>query len=234
MIKLAADLHIHSCLSPCGDMDMTPNNLVNMSYIKGLDAIAVCDHNTTGNLPACKAVADECGILFIPGMELETREEVHMLCLFPELDAAMEFGKWVYPYLPDVLNQADFFGPQVVMNKDDEPIDTEPKLLIQSTLLSINEAAEQCRSFGGVPVPAHINRTSNSVLCNLGFIPDDLAFTSVEIYPGIPVNGVDLSRYHIVCSSDAHNLMNILEPEHFISAYDKSVQGILQYLAEPK
>ncbi|MDD3919657.1 MAG: hypothetical protein PHO41_00565 [Eubacteriales bacterium] len=233
-IKLAADLHIHSCLSPCGDMAMTPNNLVNMAYLKGLEAIAVCDHNSTKNLPACKAVADARGLIFVPGMEVETKEEVHVLCLFPVLEQAMAMGNWVYERLPGVPNRPDFFGEQIAMNEDDEPIYTEPKLLIQATDAGIDEVAGMCRRLGGVPVPAHINRTSNALLENLGFVPPELCFTSVEVYAPLPVMGVDLERYHVVYNSDAHNLESISEKEHFVSAYEKSPAGILRYLAEEK
>ena len=234
MIKLAADLHIHSCLSPCADMDMTPNNLVNMAYLKGLEAIAVCDHNTTRNLPACKAVADALNLVFVCGMEVETREEVHVLTLFAALDSAMAFGDYVYANLPDVPNMREFFGEQIAMNEDDEKIYEERRMLIQSTTLSINEVVDQCRAFGGVPIPSHINRTSNSLFHNLGFIPPDLAFPSLEVYSGLPVAGVNLADYHILYNSDAHSLESILEQTQFISAYDRSAAGLLQYLAEHK
>lgn len=234
MIKLAADLHIHSCLSPCAEMDMTPNNIVNMAYIKGLEAIAVCDHNSARNLPAIKAVADACGLLFLPGLEVETREEVHVLTLFADLDNALEFGEWVYAHLPDIDNMPDFFGEQIAMDQCDEPIYTERRMLLQSTLLSINEITLRCREMGGVPVPAHINRTSNSLLYNLGFVPDELTFTSLEVYKHLPVQGVDISRYHCIFDSDAHRLESISEPENYISAYEKSAAGILAWLKEAK
>lgn len=234
VIRLAADLHIHSCLSPCADMEMTPNNLVNMAYLKGLEAIAVCDHNCARNLPACKAVADARGLIFIPGLEVETREEVHVLTLFPALETALDFGDWVYAHLPNIENRADLFGEQIGMDEDDTPVYTEPRLLIQSTTLSIDEVAAQCRSLGGVPVPAHINRTSNSLLYSLGFVPPQLNFTSLEVYLKLPVPMVELARYHILYNSDAHLLCDISEPEHFIAAYEKSPAGILAYLAEQK
>lgn len=234
MLKLAADLHIHSCLSPCGDSSMTPNNLVNMAYLKGLDAIAVCDHNTARNLPAVKAVADARGVLLLPGLEVETREEVHVLTFFEQVDSALEFGEWVYGHLPDVENRADFFGEQVAMDEEDEPIYAERRMLLQSTLLSINEVAQRCREMGGVPVPAHINRTSNSLLYSLGFVPDDLGFASLEVYQKLPVQGVELSRYHIIYNSDAHYLESISEPENFISVYERSPAGILAWLKETK
>ena len=234
MIKLATDLHIHSCLSPCAGADMTPNNIVNMVYLKGLQVIAVCDHNCARNLPAVKAVADARGLIFIPGIEVETREEVHVLTLFPSLDPAMEFGNWVYDSLPDIENRPSFFGDQLIMDKEDNVIGTEPRLLLQSTTRSIDEVVTTCRAFGGVPIPAHINRRANSLLHILGFLPPNLAFTSIEVCAQFTLVGVEISRYHVLYDSDAHTLGDISEPSHFISAYEHSAQGVLAYLAEQK
>jgi len=234
MEKFAADLHIHSCLSPCAGSDMTPNNIVNMAALKGLELIAVCDHNCARNLPAVQAAADARGLLLLPGLEVETREEVHMLALFAALSSAMAFGEWVYAHLPPLPNRPDLFGEQLVLDENDDPIAAEPRLLIQSTALSIDEAAAACRRMGGVPVPAHINRTSNSLLANLGFIPPGPAFTALEVSANLPISGVNLSRYHVLCNSDAHTLGDISEPIHFVPAYERSAAGVLAYLAEKK
>lgn len=213
---------------------MTPNNLVNMAYLKGLEVIAVCDHNSARNLPACKAVADARGLIFLPGMEVETREEVHVLTLFASLDAALEFSHWVYDNLPDIPNTPLLFGEQTAMDEDDEPIYSEQKLLIQSTTLSIDEVTARCRAEGGVPIPAHINRPSNSLISSLGFVPPELNLTALELYENLPTPAMDLSRYHIVYNSDAHRLSDISERIHFISAYEKSPEGVLAYLASQK
>lgn len=215
-------------------MEMTPNNLVNMAYLKGLEAIAVCDHNSARNLPACKAVADARGLVFLPGLEVETREEVHVLCLFPKVEIALQFGDWVWENLPPMPNNPEFFGQQIAMDEDDQPIDTENKLLIQSTTLAIETVAAACRSSGGVPVPAHINRPSNSLIANLGFVPPDAQFTSLEVYDRLAVSGIDLDRYHIIYNSDAHCLVDISEANRFITAYERSPEGILAYLADAK
>lgn len=213
-------------------MQMTPNNIVNMARIKGLEAIAVCDHNSARNLPALKKAADAAGLLLIPGIEAETREEVHVLCYLPTLEAARALGEALYARLPARPNLPDFFGEQAVMDENDEIIACEERLLIQSTDLSIGALAALCRSFGGVPVPAHINRTSNSVLCNLGFIPEDAAFTSVEVCHALPMPpGMDLGRYHVLASSDAHELSAILERESFLPVAEATVEAVLSYLA---
>ena len=234
-MKLAADLHMHSCLSPCGDMLMTPNNIVGMAKLKGLDVIAVSDHNTAKNLPAVQAVANAMDMLLLPAIEAETREEVHVLCYMPSVEAALALGEEIYLALPDNPNMPDFFGEQVIMNEDDEPIGTEPKLLIQSTTLSINELCSSCRALGGVPVPAHINRTSNSLLNNLGFIPPDAEFTAVEVYRSLPVpEYAETFRYHVIYSSDAHDLGAIFERDNFISAEARTVEALLNYMRAPK
>ncbi len=234
-MKLAADLHIHSCLSPCGDMLMTPNNIVGMAYLKGLDVIAVSDHNTANNLPAIKRVADERGVLLLPAIEAESREEVHVLCYFNEVDAAVEFSKAIYEHLPDMPNNPQFFGEQVIMDEDDEPIGTEPRLLIQSLDLTIDELATLCRAHGGEPVPAHINRTSNSLINNLGFIPGEIDFRTVEIYRSLSMpEYIDTSAYHVLYSSDAHRLEDIFERDNFVSVTEKTVQSLWDYIRSKK
>ncbi len=232
--KLAADLHIHTCLSPCASMEMTPNNTVNMAYLKGLEAIAICDHNSALNLPACKAVADAREMVFIPGIEVETKEEVHVLCYFETVDTALEFGDYIYKHLPPIKNKPDFFGEQVVMDEDDEVVKHVGTLLSQSTTLSIDDVVEACRERGGVPVPAHINRQANSILSALGFLPPSLDFASIEVYKHVPISGVNLDEYHVLYDSDAHQLEDILEKDQFITSYGRSTKGLLQYLAEKK
>lgn len=234
-MKLAADLHIHSCLSPCADMLMTPNNIVGMARLKELDVIAVTDHNSAKNLPAVQAVAQAAGVLLLPGIEAESREEVHVLCYLPSVEAALALGEQLYEHLPDHPNMPSFFGEQTVMDGEDAVIAAEPRLLVQATDLSIEELAALCRSLGGVPVPAHINRTSNSVLNNLGFIPPGIGFTSVEVYRALPVpEHAGTERCHILYSSDAHRLGDILERESILHVEDRSVDAILAYLNSPK
>lgn len=233
-MKLSADLHIHSCLSTCGDMEMTPNNIVNMALLKGLDAIAVCDHNSALNLPAISILAEEKGIVLLPGIEVESREEVHVLCYFPTVAQTLDMGDLVYDALPDIPNNQKFFGHQVVMDDMDEQIGTEKRLLIQSTMLSIDDIVKRCRDLGGVPVPAHINRPANSLLACLGFIPPQLNLSAVEVYKHLPAPNMSLDAYHVTHSSDAHRLQDIFERDNYISAESRSAEGILAYLASGK
>ena len=230
-MNIFCDLHIHSCLSPCGDMLMTPNNIVGMAFIKQLDAIAVCDHNACRNLPALKAVADMMGVLLLPGMELTTREEAHMLCYFPDVESCMAFGKFVHEHLPPIPNRPEFFGRQVVMNEEDEETGEEEKLLISALDLSFEECEQAIHAHGGLCVPAHINRGSNGVLNALGFLPADCRYDAIEVSDAVAMPPVDLSGYRLLRSSDAHYLENILEPTFTIDVNEKSVQALFDAIA---
>ena len=200
-MKLFCDLHIHSCLSPCGDSLMTPNNIVGMAFIKQLDIIAVCDHNSARNLPAIKEVADMMNVLLLPGMELTTREEAHMLCYFKTVEACMAFGETVYAHLPPIPNNEKFFGRQQVMNAQDEEIAVEERLLISALDLSFEECERLIHAAGGLCVPAHINRGSNGVLNALGFLPAGARYDALEISKKVVMPPVDLNGYRQLCGT---------------------------------
>ena len=227
-MKLSCDLHIHSCLSPCGDSLMTPNNIVGMAFIKQLDAIAVCDHNCARNLPAIKEVADMMNVLLLPGMELTTREEAHMLCYFRTVEECVSFGETIYAHLPPLPNREAFFGRQQVMNAQDEEIAVEERLLISALDLSFEECAAMIHKAGGLCVPAHINRGSSGVLNALGFLPEGVRYDALEVSDKAPAPLCDLTGRRILRSSDAHYLENILEPEFFIEAKARSVSAIFE------
>ena len=230
-MKIFCDLHIHSCLSPCGDMLMTPNNIVGMAFIKQLDAIAVCDHNTAENLPAVKEAADMMGVLLLPGMELTTREEAHMLCYFPDVDSCLAFSRVVHEHLPPIPNRPEFFGRQVRMNGQDEEIGEEEKLLISALDWSFEECEKQIHMHGGLCVPAHINRGSNGVLNALGFLPGGVKYDALEISDSAKMPEMDLSGVRILRSSDAHYLENILEPTFTMEVREKSVRSLFEAIA---
>ena len=230
-MNIFCDLHIHSCLSPCGDMLMTPNNIVGMAFIKQLDAIAVCDHNTAENLPAVKAVADMMGVVLLPGMELTTREEAHMLAYFPDVDSAVRFGRLVHEHLPPVSNRPEFFGRQVIMDAQDEEVEEESTLLISALDWSFEECERQIHLHGGLCVPAHINRGSNGVLNALGFLPGDAKYDALEISDAVAMPPIDISGYRTLRSSDAHYLENILEPTFQLEVREKSAQGVFDAIA---
>ncbi len=230
MERLFCDLHIHSCLSPCGDDDMTPANICGMAALKGLQMIAVTDHNTAGNLPAVQRCCDAYGLLLIPGMEITTREEVHLLGYFPTVPEAVAFGEFVMSHLPKKKNRPEYFGHQRVMDEDDNQIAEEEHLLIGATDLSLAELTRIIRERGGVPVPAHINRGSNGLLVNLGFMPEGLDFTALEVWRALPCpQDVQIGKV-ILHSSDAHYLGDMLEPEITIGLEERSAEAFLRKL----
>ncbi len=222
------DFHIHSALSPCGDIDMTPNNIVNMAALIGLDAIAVSDHNTVGNVRSVMKAGRKAGLIVIPAMEVETAEEIHILTLYPDWESAEHAGREVYRHLPERKNRPDIFGEQFLMDENDEIIGKEERLLLSSSSLSVNMLFDLVTECGGVFVPAHVDRHSYSVLTNLGFLPDDLPITWIEVSQRVTdleayLNSrTDLSRCGILRNSDAHYLADISEKEAFLpcSAHD--------------
>ncbi|MDO5021749.1 MAG: PHP domain-containing protein [Eubacteriales bacterium] len=218
------DLHIHSCLSPCGDTDMTPNNICAMAHIKGLDCIALTDHNSTGNVRAMYKAAQKFNINFIAGIELNTAEEVHLLAYFPNVSKAESFNSYIAPYRLHIKNKAEFFGEQYYVDENDDIIKTEEDLLISPLTLPFDDAVKKIRSFGGVPVPAHIFRSSGLVSM-LGFIPESACINTVEITKEekAPQN------YKTLISSDAHYLGDISERENALPCENNTAE-ILAYL----
>lgn len=234
-MRLSYDLHIHSCLSPCGDEDMLPSNIVGMAALKELDVIAVTDHNSCGNCPAVMKLAEAYGVTAIPGMELTTEEEVHVVCLFPELDNAMEFDKYVHQCMMPFPNDEEVFGRQLFVDEDDNIIAKEPYLLINATSIDFESVHGLVTKYGGIMIPAHVDKSSTSLLSNLGFIPPDSKFTCAEVkHIGFMDKLLDanphLKNCNIIHDSDAHYLEHIHEPEFFIEADSKSVRDILAAL----
>lgn len=225
-----ADLHMHSCLSPCADDDMTPANICGMAYIKGLQAIAVTDHNTGRNLPYVKEAADHYGLIFLPGMEITTKEEVHLLGYFKDVETAVEVGEIFSSHLPPMKNKPDFFGNQLVMNTDDEVVDIEDRLLIGATDLDLEECTRIIREHGGAAVPAHINR-GHGLLTNLGLFPAEPEFPVVEVRNELDVNDKLIGNRRRLQSSDAHHLGDILEAVYDLPAGRFSLGGLFDYVS---
>ena len=213
------DLHIHSCLSPCADDAMTPNNIVNMAWLKGLSVIALTDHNSCGNCRATAQVARQRGLGFLPGMELTTREDVHVICLFPSVDQAESFSALVYQRLQQVNNRPEIFGNQLYCNHLDEAVATEPRLLLGATDIPLPQVQPLCRSFGGWAYPAHIDKDANGLLPILGLFPEDCGFDTFEVANTLrflsrpDARAIQRGRT-MLHSSDAHYLWEISEAEY--------------------
>lgn len=235
MLKLSYDLHIHSCLSPCGSDDMTPSNIVQMSALKGLDVIAVTDHNSCRNCPAVLSLSEKLGITAIPGMELCTAEEVHVLCLFADLQNALDFDAYVYSRLVKFPNNEKIFGKQEIYDEEEQLIGTEPYLLIHAADISFDSLEGLMEEYHGIYIPAHIDKGSNSLISNLGFIPPEASFPSAELKDigkreEFLLKHPHLSECNIITNSDAHYLEYINEPVNQMYAASKNREDIIMAL----
>lgn len=236
-MNLTYDLHIHSCLSPCGDDDMTPANIAGMAALKGLEVIALTDHNTCRNCPAFMAAAAEYGVLAVPGMEINTSEEVHAVCLFPTLETALDFDTYVYKKLIKFPNNEAIFGKQQIYDEQDQVCGSEPNLLINATQLSFDGLWELVLSYGGVMFPAHVDKTANSLIANLGFIPPDSRFTTAEVKDLKKLHQLRrdhpyLEQCRIISNSDAHYLEHINEPELTLSVEERTAAAVVGALMQ--
>jgi 3',5'-nucleoside bisphosphate phosphatase len=234
-MRYAFDLHIHSALSPCAEKDMTPNNIVNMAAMKGLDIIALTDHNSGANLDAARRCAEKAGLLFIPGMEVETAEEVHLVCLLPDIANALELNRHVSGALPAIENREDIFGSQLIMDENDIVTGEEKQMLITATRLTVDEIYLLVRSLGGIVIPAHVDRPSYSIISNLGIIPENLQIRNLEITRNCDKYSFkaarpELDRFCLIKSSDAHSLGDILERESFLELEALTVQNVIDTL----
>lgn len=220
------DLHVHSCLSPCADDDMTPANIAGMASLNGLSLLALTDHNSAKNCPAFFEQCKRYGIVPVPGMELTTSEDVHVICLFPDLESALEMDRIAEEKLIKVKNKPEIFGRQIVVDKNDEPVFEVDDLIINATSLDIKSAVDDVCSLGGVAYPAHIDREANGIVSILGTFPDSPPFTAFELNDG---NNRDefvrrfpiLSGLTHVVSSDAHRLWCLSDGSETIDLYDE-------------
>lgn len=229
------DFHLHSCLSPCGDEDMTPNNIVNMSKLKGLDAIAVTDHNSCGNCAAAMSVGRRAGLLVIPGMELCTSEDIHVVCLFSSLDGALAFEKEVKASMPKVKNRPEIYGEQLVLDDTDNVVGKEDNLLIVASGIGVNSVLTLCRSFGGTAFPAHSDKRANGIIEILGAIPPEAGFKTAELSAACDEKAFvsenpTLRGLNILKDSDAHYLWDISERENSLNLKDDSIGDIIAYI----
>lgn len=232
-MKVYYDFHIHSCLSPCSDEDMTPNNIVNMSLLKGLNVIALTDHNTMKNCPSVMKIAEGTGLLVIPGMEIQTREDVHVVALFKDIESAALMESILDEHRLMLPHRPDKFGQQIIMNDKDEAIEEYSITLMASIDLGIDQIIKTVVEMGGAVFPAHINKQANSVLANLGFIPKDWTISAVEVFR--PDENIELvnqykESFKILRNSDAHYLQDISEAENTLDIPSLSCEEIIKYL----
>jgi PHP family Zn ribbon phosphoesterase len=232
-MMLFYDLHIHSALSGCGDELMTPNNIANMALLKGLDVIALSDHNCAKNLPAIRKTCDNNGILLIPAIEVCTSEEVHFLCLFRSFEKVVEFGEVIYDLLPNIKNNPEIFGFQNILNENDEIIGEVEKVLSNAVNISIDKLLKILPDYDGVAIPAHVDKSANSIISSLGWIPNEYNFTCIEcknLENSDKIKSTQNYNKNIISNSDAHYLEDILEPIHSIEVAEKTISGVIDAL----
>ena len=239
MAKVFYDFHLHSCLSPCGDNDMTPANIAGMAFVNGLSAIALTDHNTVLNCTALKNAAEQYGVTVLYGMELTTDEEVHTVCLFPDEKSAMEWNKYVYSKLQKIKNNPKIFGNQFIMNETDKILGEEEFLLINATNISFEDVFAQVYDLGGIAYPAHVDKNANSLISNLGFVPPDSTFKiaevhNLEVFDTLKTTHPYFENCTILSSSDAHYLEDVNEAKNFLELDDPTPEGIINHLRKIK
>ena len=225
MSRYYYDLHIHSCLSPCADNDMTPCNIAGMAATKGLGIVALTDHNSTKNCRAFFAAAKRHGIVPIAGMELTTAEDVHIVCLFPTLESAEKFDDEYRSFRILYKNRKDIFGDQLILDEEDNVIGEEEHLLLNASTLSIEDAERLAKKYGAAVFPAHIDRDENGIIAALGCVPETPHFHAVEFRDRESIGEYSekygLSDKLILTDSDAHYLWDISEAENYIELEDE-------------
>jgi len=208
------DLHVHTCLSPCADLYMTPKKIIDKAHERGIDIIAICDHNSSENVNYVIESAKKCGIQVIPGMEITTSEEVHMLGLFPDYSQLLKMQNKVYAELEGENNE-DLFGVQAIVNECDEVMGFNNKLLIGATTITLQQTVAYIHRYGGVAICSHVDREGFGIIGKLGFIPEDLPLDAIELSPMVDnvkqllERNPELEKYPILYSSDAHRLDDI-------------------------
>lgn len=210
-----AELHVHTVLSPCAEVEMVPPLIVRRALSCGIDVIAITDHNASANVRAVQLAARDTGLVVLPGMELQTREEVHLLCLFDHLSLLEEWQEMVDKRMPVLQNDADLFGEQFVVDETGEFVRREFRLLLTSADMSLAEAVAGVRALNGLAVPAHVDRKAFSLIANLGLIPADLALEGLEISRSISPDAArrtlpQVRGYALLQNGDAHRLDEIV------------------------
>lgn len=176
-----ADLHTHTLLSPCGDLDMTPDNIIALALERGVDVIAITDHNSTRHCRLAEHYSHNRNIFVLCGAEVTSKEEAHCLCYMPDHERLDILQEYLDKHLPDIPNDPEFFGDQVQIDEDFNIVYEEPRLLTSAIDQSVNQIADFVHSVGGLFVPAHIDKTKTSIISQLGFIPFDLDYDAVEL-----------------------------------------------------
>ncbi|MEW6621840.1 MAG: PHP domain-containing protein [Bacillota bacterium] len=211
-----ADLHVHSCLSPCANNNMVPLKVLQACYERQVNMVAITDHNSVGNAASfieAARIFKEGAIKVIPGLEVQSREEVHVICLFSEMDMAKKCQEVVDQYLPNTKCKSELFGDQLLVDPEGYVVGSEERLLLNSLDLSVDQIVEIVCSLEGLAIAAHVDRPYYSLHALLGFVPQDLHLAAVEISaranPAECVQKMNLGQFAVISSSDAHYLKDV-------------------------
>lgn len=228
-----ADLHIHTVLSPCGDLEMSPANIIRLSGQKGLDIIGITDHNSTRQSRIIRDYGKKNGIFVLTGAEVTTQEEAHCLAFFELDDELDEFQNYLDSHLPDIHNDPDKFGYQVVADINDDIIYQEEKLLISALDQNLEEVQKKVRQLNGIFIPAHIDKPRFSILSQLGFVPRGLDYDALEISPHVSRESFrachpELREAALIQSSDAHYPEDIGKVFSLLNLTNRTFENIRQ------
>lgn len=226
-MRIKYDLHIHSALSPCADDNMTPSNIVGFAKLQGLDAVAIADHNAIANVKVAMDVGDAFDVVVVPAMELQTAEDIHILCLFEKFEDLQSFYNSIN--FADIQNRAEIFGEQLILDEDDNILGQEQRMLLVASGVSVEEVVSLAKQHNGIAVAAHIDREENGMVAILGTVTEDFSVVEVSATATKQIQCYTTGR-KVITNSDAHTLEDIGVACGQLEVTERSAKGILQAL----
>ena len=226
-MRIKYDLHIHSALSPCADDNMTPSNIVGFAKLQGLDAVAIADHNAIANVKVAMDVGDAFDVVVVPAMELQTAEDIHILCLFEKFEDLQSFYNSIN--FADIQNRAEIFGEQLILDEDDNVLGQEQRMLLVASGVSVEEVVSLAKQHNGIAVAAHIDREENGMVAILGTVTEDFSVVEISATATKQIQCCTTGR-KVITNSDAHTLEDIGVADGELEVTERSAKGILQAL----
>lgn len=226
-MRIKYDLHIHSALSPCADDNMTPSNIVGFAKLQGLDAVAIADHNAIANVKVAMDVGDAFDVVVVPAMELQTAEDIHILCLFEKFQDLQSFYNSIH--FADIQNRAEIFGEQLILDEDDNILGKEQRMLLVASGVSVEEVVSLAKQHNGIAVAAHIDREENGMVAILGTVTEDFSVVEISATATKQIQCYTTGR-KVITNSDAHTLEDIGVADGELEVVERSAKGILQAL----
>lgn len=226
-MRIKYDLHIHSALSPCADDNMTPSNIVGFAKLQGLDAVAIADHNAIANVKVAMDVGDAFDVVVVPAMELQTAEDIHILCLFEKFENLQSFYNSIH--FADIQNRAEIFGEQLILDGDDNILGKEQRMLLVASGVSVEEVVSLAKQHNGIAVAAHIDREENGMVAVLGTVTEDFSVVEISATATKQIHCYTTGR-KVITNSDAHTLEDIGVADGELEVTERSAKGILQAL----